>query len=164
MTGTGHIVVHDRAELKPIRKPARGRRSASAWYIFVMDALRQVLAEDPRIEYALVFGSLARGTAHAGSDLDVAVGVKSSTRIGALELGDLLARLERAAGRSVDLVVLDEAPPGLAYRIFRDGRVIVEKNHRALVERKTRAILEYLDFRPIETLAARGVIAAAAHG
>jgi predicted nucleotidyltransferase len=129
-----------------------------------MDAVRQVLAEDSRVEYALVFGSSARGTAHAGSDLDVAVGLGSPARLGALELGDLIARLEHAAGRSVDLVVLDEAPAGLAYRVFRDGRVIVEKSHRALVERKTRAILEYLDFRPIEVLAARGVLTAAAHG
>jgi predicted nucleotidyltransferase len=81
----------------------------------------------------------------------------------ALEIGDLIAGLEHAARRSVDLVILDEAPPGLAYRIFRDGRLIVEKNRRALVERKTRAILEYLDFRPIEALAARGALAAAAH-
>ena len=123
-----------------------------------------MLAEDPRIGYALVFGSSARGTAHAGSDLDVAVGLESRTRLSALELGDLIARLEGASGRSVDVVVVDEAPPALAYRVFRDGRVIVEKNHRTLVEHKTRAILEYLDFRPIEALAARGVLAAAAHG
>lgn len=129
-----------------------------------MDAVRKVLAEDPRIGYALVFGSSARGTAHARSDLDVAVGLESRTRLSAFELGDLIARLERASGRSVDVVVVDEAPAALAYRVFRDGRVIVEKNHRALVERKTRAILEYLDFRPIEALAARGVLAAAAHG
>lgn len=129
-----------------------------------MDAIRRILAEDSRVEYALVFGSSARGTAHAASDLDVAVGLKTLASFGALELGDLIARLELSAGRPVDLVVLDEAPAGLAYRVFRDGVVIVEKNHRALVERKTRAILEYLDFRPIEALAARGVLAAAAHG
>jgi hypothetical protein len=42
--------------------------------------------------------------------------------------------------------------------------VILEKDHRTLVEHKTRAFLEYLDFRPVETLATRGVLAAAAHG
>jgi predicted nucleotidyltransferase len=128
-----------------------------------MESVRQILAEDSRIAYALVFGSRARGTAHADSDLDIAVGIVPHTRLDALELGSLIARLERAAGRSVDLVVLDEVPAAVAYRVFRDGRVIVEKNHEALVERKTRAILEYLDFRPIEELAARGVLTAAAH-
>jgi hypothetical protein len=129
-----------------------------------MDALHKVLVEDPRIEYALVFGSSARGTAHEGSDLDIAVGLEPRTRLGALELGDLIARLERASGRSVDIVVVNEAPPAVAYRVFRDGHVIVDKNHRTLVEHKTRAILEYLDFQPIEALATRGVLTAAAHG
>jgi predicted nucleotidyltransferase len=129
-----------------------------------VDALRSVLIDDPRILYALVFGSRARGAAHADSDIDVAIGLKSTTRVGALELGEVVARLERASARRVDLVVVNEAPPALAYRIFRDGHVIVEKDHRTFVEHKARAILEYLDFRPIETLAARGVLTAAAHG
>jgi predicted nucleotidyltransferase len=129
-----------------------------------MDALRQALAEDPRIDYAVVFGSDARGTAHAGSDLDIAIGIGSHVRMSALELGDLIARLAHVSRRSIDLVVINEAPPALAYRVFRDGRVIVEKNHATLVAHKTRAILEYLDFLPIEALAARGVLTAAADG
>jgi predicted nucleotidyltransferase len=129
-----------------------------------MDALRDALSGDVRVEYALLFGSRARGSARQDSDLDIAIGSSARARIGALELGDLVARLEHVSGRTVDLVILDEAPPALAYRIFRDGRVIVEKDHRALVARKVRAILEYLDFRPVEELAARGVLAAAAHG
>jgi len=38
-----------------------------------MNALRQVLADDPRIAYALLFGSSARASAHEHSDLDVAI-------------------------------------------------------------------------------------------
>lgn len=129
-----------------------------------MDALREVLVDDPRIDYALVFGSSARGTAHATSDIDVAIGLASHAHVGALELGGLIAKLESASGHSVDVVLVDEAPPGLAYRIFRDGLLIVEKNHATLVAHKTRAILEYLDFLPAETLAARGVLTAAADG
>ncbi len=129
-----------------------------------MEAHRKVLAEDSRIAYALVFGSTARGTAQAGSDVNVAVGLEPRVRLCALELGNLISRLERASGCAVDVVVVDEAPPVIAYRVFRDGHVIIEKNHRTLVAHKTRAILEYLDFRPIETLAAGGVLAAAAHG
>jgi hypothetical protein len=74
----------------------------------------------------------------------------------------LTARLESAAGRAVDLVLLDEAPAPLAYRIFRDGRVLVERDHAALVARKARALLDYLDFRPVEERCAAGVLRAAA--
>ena len=79
-------------------------------------------------------------------------------------LGGLIARLEAVLGRRVDLVLLDEAPSPLAYRIFRDGRLILERDHAALVARKTRAILDYLDFNPIEDLCAAGVLRAAARG
>jgi len=92
------------------------------------------------------------------------VGLATGVHVEALELGALVARLEEAAGRPVDLVLLEQAPPALAYRIFRDGRPIVERDRMAMVERKARAILEYLDFRPIEELCARGALDAAAHG
>jgi len=130
----------------------------------MLDALRGPLEADERVAYALVFGSSARGTTHAESDVDVALGLVGHTPLTALELGDIASRLEAAAGRRVDLVLIDEAPPGLAYRVFRDGRLFFERDRRALVERKARAILEYLDFQPVEDLLARGALAAASRG
>jgi len=61
-------------------------------------------------------------------------------------------------------VLLDEAGPGLAYRVFRDGRVILDRDRRALVQRKARAILEYLDFRPVEETFTRAVLGAGFRG
>lgn len=129
-----------------------------------MEALKRALADDPGIAYALVFGSTARGTAHAHSDVDVAIGLPEGQRLTALELGDLVSRLEQAVGRSVDVVDLEDAPPGLAYRIFRDGKVLVEKDRARLVARRARAVLEYLDFKPVEEEFARGVLVAASRG
>jgi hypothetical protein len=62
------------------------------------------------------------------------------------------------------VVDLEPAPPALAYRVFRDGRVLVERDHARLVARRARAILEYLDFKPVEERCARGVLAAAGRG
>jgi predicted nucleotidyltransferase len=129
----------------------------------MLDDLAAVLRADARIAYALVFGSVATGAAHPHSDVDVAIGVRSSARLGVTDLGDLASKLEEAAGRQVDLVLLDEAPPGLAYRIFRDGLVITSLDEVALKARRARAILEYLDFCPIEDLCTKGVLAAT-HG
>lgn len=130
----------------------------------MLEALRACLDEDPRIAYALVFGSHARGAATPHSDVDVALGLVPGAQLSALELGALGSLLEAAVGRPVDLVLLDEAPPGLAYRIFRDARPILVRDSQALALRKARAILEYLDFRPFEELCVRGALAAAAHG
>ena len=76
----------------------------------VDEALRQVLLADGRIAYALRFGSTARGEATPLSDVDVAVGLRSGATLDAHALGALTSALEQAAGRPVDLVVLDEAP------------------------------------------------------
>ncbi len=130
----------------------------------MMDRLRELLGTDPRIAYAVLFGSVARGRPHPESDADIALGLTVGTCLTAAELGEMASRLESAAGRAVDVTLLDEAPPSLAYRIFRDGVVLASRDSAALTARRARAILEYLDFRPIEDLCARGVLAAAARG
>jgi predicted nucleotidyltransferase len=128
----------------------------------MLDALRRALDAEPDVAYALLFGSSARGTGRPDSDADVAIELIPGAARDARRLGGLAARLTAAIGRSVDLVLLDEAPPALAYRIFRDGRLIVERDHTALVARKARAIIEYLDFKPVEERCAAGILRAAA--
>jgi len=128
------------------------------------DQLRRVLDSDERILYALLFGSTSRGTSTRTSDVDLAIGLGPDVRLTSRELGGLVARLEEAVGRAVDLVVLDDAPPGLAYRVFRDGQVVLERDRAAMVGRKARAILEYLDYKPVEEACSRGVLAAASRG
>ena len=122
-------------------------------------AIGDALADEPQVAFALVFGSRARGTAHAGSDVDVALGFGHAGCPATRELGAIVSRIEEAAGQTVDLVVLEDAPPGLAYRVFRDGVAVLVRDRRAMVERKARAILEYLDYRPIEEALSKAVLA-----
>jgi predicted nucleotidyltransferase len=105
-----------------------------------------------------------RRSAHAGSDVDVAIGLVRGARLSAREVGDLVSRLEAVAGVPVDLVILDEAGPGVAYRAFRDGRPVLTRDARAFAERRARAILEYLDWRPIEEEFARAALEASQRG
>ena len=122
-------------------------------------ALGGALAEVPDVAFAVVFGSFARGNPHAGSDVDVALGFGPDRRPAAREIGAIVSRLEEATGRSVDIVILDYAPPGLAYRVFRDGVVVLARDRGALIERKVRAILEHLDFQPVERVFSKAVLA-----
>ena len=113
----------------------------------------------PQVAFAVIFGSFARGNPHAGSDVDVALGFGPDRRPAAREIGAIVSRLEEATGRDVDVIILDDAPPALAYRVFRDGVVVLARDRVALVERKVRAILEYLDFQPIEQVFSKAVLA-----
>jgi predicted nucleotidyltransferase len=130
----------------------------------VIDRLRSVLEADSRIAYALLFGSRSRGTSRPGSDTDVAIGLARGARLSALDAGHLVSSLEEAAGGPVDVVLLDEAGPGLAYRVFRDARLLFARDRRSLVERKAHAILEYLDWRPVEEEFTRAVLEARHRG
>ena len=123
-------------------------------------AVREALAGVPGVVFALVFGSSARGDTHATSDIDVALGFGNHDRPTSRELGAIVSRLEEATGRSVDVVILEDAAPGLAYRVFRDGQAVLVRDRDALVERKARAILEYLDFLPVERACAEAVLSA----
>jgi predicted nucleotidyltransferase len=126
------------------------------------EALRRVLEQEPGVLYALVFGSAGRGALRADSDVDVAVELSPEAPRTAHAFGRLVSRLESAAARPVDLVLLNEAPAPLAYRVFRDGDLLLERNHAALVARKARAIIQYLDWKPVEERLAAGVLRAAA--
>jgi len=128
----------------------------------MMDALQAILRRDDNVRYALLFGSAAHGRLHAGSDVDVAVGF--SRRPTVQELGELIAALELAVGRAVDLVDLADAPPSLSWRIFREGAELLVLDREALVERKARAISAYLDWKPVEERLVGGVLHRAAHG
>ena len=131
-----------------------------AYTDLVIDTLRRSLSDDPRLAYTLVFGSTARGTSHAFSDVDIAIGTAGRAPLHALDIGALTSRLEAAAGRPVHLVVLDDAPPGLAYRVCTDGTPLVIRDAAAFKARLARAILEYLDYQPGEALFTRGVLRA----
>jgi uncharacterized protein len=77
----------------------------------------------------LVFGSHARGGAHRESDLDLAVLLDRSrfpsSRDRLAARITLAAELIRITGRNdVDLVVLNDAPPGLGRAILEEGRLL----------------------------------------
>ena len=94
--------------------------------------------------------------------MDIAIELRAGAARDVRSLGGLAARLESAVGRPIDLVLLDEAPAPLAYRIFRDGQLLVERDHGVLVARKARALLDYLDWKSVEERCAKGILRAAA--
>jgi len=49
-------------------------------------------------------------------------------------------------------VILNDAPAALAYRVLRDGTVLVSHDDRARVEHRVRTIDRYLDMAPARRL------------
>lgn len=83
----------------------------------LLPSARALLVDRHRARAVYVFGSLASGTCHERSDLDLAVDGLPSDRY-----FDALADLMTLVGGPVDLVRLEEAPETLRARIRDEGR------------------------------------------
>lgn len=107
--------------------------------------LTSLLSADPDVQLAVVFGSAARGARGQRSDLDVGVmGLRSTARLAALAV-----TLARIAGRHVDLVQLETAPPLLRFEIARDGAVMFERTPHLWSDFKARAMVDWWDWAPL---------------
>jgi len=78
------------------------------------------------VTVAYLFGSHARGTADAESDLDIAVLARSSLskeerHTLKLHLGRALAEVVSASAGEIDIVVLQDVPVLLRYNVVRTG-------------------------------------------
>ena len=91
-----------------------------------LNALTQLARSTPGLEVLLLFGSRARGDAHAGSDWDLGYLAGADLDVPAL----LAAIVETAGSDRVDLVDLSRASGLLRYRAARDGQVLFEARPR----------------------------------
>jgi predicted nucleotidyltransferase len=122
-----------------------------------MDELRAKMTAfftaDPRaanLVAVYLFGSTARGTAAADSDVDVGVLYRTAPRPTLLDQPfDVTADLSETLGRQVDMVVMNSAPVDLVKRILRDGEILIERDRSARIAFEVRARNEYFDLLPI---------------
>ena len=115
------------------------------------ERITEVLSARQEILEAYLFGSRARGAGQAHSDVDVAVFIDEKT----VEPGlfgyrsDLTAALMSGLHtNSVDVVVLNNAPPLLYHRVLRDGVRLLSRDLRATTVREGRALSRHCDYVP----------------
>jgi predicted nucleotidyltransferase len=98
--------------------------------------------------FAYLFGSQAKGRASSRSDVDIAAYFSpkiSADRRSALRMSlasDLMGALRRD---DLDLVLLNEAPPFLAFQAIRPGKVIFSRNELARTRFEARTMSLYFD-------------------
>jgi predicted nucleotidyltransferase len=121
----------------------------------LLDCLRERAAFLPELKLAVLFGSTARGEARKGSDVDLGVLLDPATQ----EVRHkVLAELGRAAGREVDVVFLNEAPPLLRFEIARDGVLILQRQNDLWGRFKERAIQDWWDWAPNAKVLAKAAV------
>lgn len=100
----------------PLRDCADRSGSGRDQLAVIVDALRQ---SGVALTAAIVFGSVARGSANAESDLDLAVVAEHELSAG--QRSHLIEQLAEVTGRPVDLVDLRRVGEPLLGEILRDG-------------------------------------------
>lgn len=106
-------------------------------------------AERRGLAAAYLFGSAARGEARAGSDLDVAILYDRDAPATLDRMGfDLAAELMDETGKVVDLIVLDSAPVDLVIRVLREGRLLLDRDHRRRILFEVRSRNRHWDLEP----------------
>ena len=125
--------------------------------------LRTAFEARPEIAFAYLFGSGAAGRTHGTSDVDVAVCLtpeserRERTPDGS-ETGwnlwtELLAVAQDALGREdVDLVLVHRAPPLLADRIARHGRLVFSRDESRRIGWLVHTKSRHCDLRPLRSL------------
>jgi uncharacterized protein len=120
----------------------------------IVVTLYELLAPETDVEFGYLFGSLAKGRPREASDVDLAVhlggGGSPSAR---LDRGlELEGRLEEALGRTVQVVVLNDAPLELRFNVLHHGIPLQPRDRAA----RTRFFVDtgrrYYDMAPAREL------------
>ncbi len=106
----------------------------------------------PEIQAAFLFGSQASGRARADSDIDVGILIDG---VSAAVDGPTLRRvIEALAGHvaadRLDVVILNHAPPALAFQVLKRGKLAFERDRTALHRFRVSTYARHSDFESTE--------------
>jgi predicted nucleotidyltransferase len=107
----------------------------------LLSELKHALRTERDVRLAVLYGSMARGDADAGSDLDLLVALADDDPLATARLA---TRLGQVVDRDVDVARLDRievSTPLLLARVLDEGRVIVDRDGLwASIHHRRRAI------------------------
>ncbi len=125
--------------------------------------LIEELRADGDIVALYLFGSFAAGKQTPVSDIDLAVILDHDfppKRCFEKKLALLATITSLLKTDEVDLVILNQAPPALAYRILGEGRLLYEKESGKAqrVRFQVKTFDRYFDFKPVEKILHAGLV------
>lgn len=108
-----------------------------------LEKVKEYLLTHFKCEAILLFGSYARDTQNAESDVDLAIKLKE--KIGQKELFETKKQLEDIIKKDVDLIDLDNTQDGIKYEILMNGITIYVQDELKFELYKLDMYREYLE-------------------
>ena len=111
----------------------------------------EYFSRQPDVIVAYLFGSVARGQDTPLSDVDIAVLLDVPAEPEAVldRQIKLLTDLTQLAEPEVQLTLLNDAPPLLAYEVIREGVLLHQRSEAERVAFQVKAMKEYFDVQPM---------------
>jgi predicted nucleotidyltransferase len=103
------------------------------------------VCEGEECAYALLFGSLARGTFKEYSDIDIAIKFKKGDDYLNKTLR-IMSKLSIKLNTDVDVIPLNISDTIIKYEIYSNGILLFCKDYNEYMDDHVNAIDEYLDF------------------
>lgn len=122
----------------------------------VVAALAAVLASNPRVAFAYLYGSFAEGRAFR--DIDVGVYLAGDVTRDVDDELLMPEQLSRLVGLPVDVRILNGAPPTFLFHVLHGSRLTC-RNEQGLAEVMERTAQRYLDIEPVLRQATREAFA-----
>lgn len=118
----------------------------------LLEAVGRAVAPLANVRAALLFGSRATGRARPHSDIDVAILLDEAP---GADRKDVLMSLIAALGAELrsdrlDVVLLNDAPPKLAFHVLKDGLVAFERAPEHLHRFRVATYSRHSDYEPVE--------------
>lgn len=111
-----------------------------------LSRLALLLERRADVDFAYLFGGLARGVHRPLSDVDIAIYLRDIETLAETKL-DLVGLLADTLGSDeFDLVILNRAPISLVGRILRNRKVLVDKVPHRRHQFESRKLREFFDF------------------
>jgi uncharacterized protein len=111
----------------------------------------EYFGRQPDVVVAYLFGSVARAQTTPLSDVDIAVlldPVAEPAAVLARQIA-LLTDLTQLAEPEVQLTLLNDAPPLLAYEVIREGVLLHQRSEAERVAFQVKTMKEYFDVQPM---------------
>lgn len=104
------------------------------------------LKKFPHVQFAILYGSYAKGTDRTDSDLDLAVAGRD--RLSLQVRSDLSAALSAATGKEVDLIDLNEVTGVILGEALCEGKILLLKDKDLYAGLIKKYYFDQADFQP----------------
>jgi len=115
-----------------------------------VESVEEILKSYDYIDFALLFGSYARGNQRELSDIDIAIFTRRP--IDLLEQGDIISSLEERLEKKIDLVLLnglEKENAKMAFNIIDNHQIIFSKKQQQYIDFKVNTYKYYFDLEPM---------------